>query len=99
MNPVTVVSSGNVHVVWQDETPGNHDIYYKRSVNNGGTWGRNKRLTRNSGASSIPAIAVLGGNVHLVWVDDTSGEYKIFYRRSTDNGTTWGKKKKIVNLG
>jgi hypothetical protein len=25
-----VDSSGNLHLVWQDNTPGNYDIYYKK---------------------------------------------------------------------
>ena len=29
------VSGNNVHVVWQDSTPGSNDIFYKRSTDGG----------------------------------------------------------------
>ena len=38
---------------------------------------------------SVPAIAVSGNNVHIVWQDNTSGNFEILYRRSTDSGATF----------
>jgi hypothetical protein len=29
---MAVDSSGNVHVLWEDDTPGNKEIYYRKSV-------------------------------------------------------------------
>ena len=48
---IAVDSSGNLHVVWQDDTPGNSEIYYKKSTDGGATWTTSQRLTWNSGAS------------------------------------------------
>jgi hypothetical protein len=87
---VAVDSSGNIHVVWHDNTPGNYEIYYKKSTDGGATWTAATRLTWNSGNSVCPAIVVgSSGKVHVVWCDDTPGNYDIYYKKSTDGGTTW----------
>ena len=83
------VNGSNVYVVWEDNTAGNYEIYFKKSTDNGATWQTNKRLTSNSGSSCSPAIAVNGSNVYVVWEDDTPGDRKIFFRKSADGGATW----------
>lgn len=84
-------SGSNVHVAWYDSTAGNWEIYYKRSTDNGASWGADSRQTNNSGESQWPAIAVSGSTVHLTWVENrTGGTYSIYYKRSTNGGTTWG---------
>lgn len=82
-----------VHAVWHDIRDGNFEIYYKRSVNSGGTWGTDTRLTVNSAVSTTPsvyAVTVTSHIVHLVWRDFRDGNDEIYYKRSTDGGTTWG---------
>ena len=80
------VSGNDVYVVWDDNTSGNFDIQYKRSIDGGASFTEpTKNLSSNSGISLRPAIATLGSNVHVVWQDDTD----IFYRRSTDSGATF----------
>jgi hypothetical protein len=87
---IAVDTSGNLHVVWGDDTPGNYAVYYKKSTDGGGTWTPAKRLSLTSGNSAGPAIAVdSSDNLHVVWQDDTPGNYEIYYRKSTDGGTTW----------
>jgi len=83
-------STSNVHVIWFDHTPGNFEVYYRKSPDGGTTWSAMKRLTWNSGGSSNPAMAIgAGDSIHAVWADDTSENYEIYYRRSPDEGTTW----------
>jgi hypothetical protein len=93
---VSVDSSNIIHIVYYDNTPGNEEIYYKRSTNGGGSW-TTKRLTWNSGHSNDPAIAVEAGNtIHVVWHDFTPGDSEIYYRRSTNGGTSWGGVKRLT---
>ena len=84
----TINAGDLVHVLWQDGTPGNNDILYKRDGVDFDPTTIN--LTNNAGSSEEPAIAVSGSNVHVVWDDDTPGNSDIFYRRSTDSGATFG---------
>ena len=93
---VAVDASDNIHVSWVDQTTGNYEIYYKRSMNAGATWGGTKRITWNSGHSVEPAIATKSNNVHLVWHDNPTGNYEIYYKRSTNAGGTWGGTKRIT---
>jgi V8-like Glu-specific endopeptidase len=87
---MAVDSSGSPHIVWQESTPGNAEIYYKRSANGGATWKTSQRLTWTSGQSSNPAMAVApSGSLHVVWEDDTPGNVEIYYKGSTDGGVTW----------
>jgi len=96
---VAVDSSDNIHVAWHDWTPGNLEIYYKKSTDGGTTW-TTKRLTYNSGFSGYPAIAIDSNNhIHLVWFDETPGITEIYYKRSTDGGTTWTTKRLTYTSG
>jgi hypothetical protein len=94
---ITVDSSNNIHLVWYDYTPGDSEIFYKRSTNGGVNWSSIKRLTWNAGGSLYPTIAVDSSkNVHVVWHDYTAGNVEIFYKRSTDAGVTWGAIKRLT---
>ena len=94
---IAMDSSDNLHVVWQDFTPGNREIYYKRSTDGGASWGASKRLTWTSGESFSPALAIDSGDaIHVVWYDDTSGEYEVYYKRSEDGGTNWSSTERLT---
>jgi hypothetical protein len=76
-------------VVWRDDTSGNFEILYRRSTDGGANFGSTVNLSNNAGGSFNPAIAVSGNNVYVVWRDDTSGNFEILYRRSTDGGANF----------
>lgn len=88
-NPVIAVNGSNVFVAWQDDTPGNNEIYFKKSTDGGATWQHAKRLTNNTGDSCNPAIAVSGTTLFVVWDNDTPRNNNIYFRKSVDDGATW----------
>jgi hypothetical protein len=89
--------SGTVHVVWYDNTPGNYEIYYKRSTDSGASWTASQRLTWTSGTSYVPRIAAdSSGKVHMVWFDNTPGNYEIYYKRTTDGGANWTSNQRLT---
>lgn len=46
------------------------------------TWEKTKKLPRNSGSSFSPAIAADSTDtIHIVWEDDTPGNFEIYYRK------------------
>ena len=86
--PCVAARSFNVHVVWGDNRDApNVEIYYKRSTDNGVTWGSDTRLTISPN-SFYPCLAASGTNVHVTWRDVRGGP-RIYYKVSTDNGNTW----------
>jgi len=84
------LSGSVVHVVWLDNRDGDWEMYYKRSTDGGVSWEADTRLTNNPAASSYPSVSVSGSVVHVVWQDNRDGNNEIYYKRSTDGGTSWG---------
>src|SRR5207249_10740314 len=53
-----VITSGkNVYIVWQDNTPGNYDVFFKASRDNGTSFGSAINLSNNTGFSGYPRLA------------------------------------------
>lgn len=98
---LAAASGSNRFIVWYDKTPGNYDIFFRRSADNGATWQATKNLSNNVGDSFFPEIAVSGPNVYVVWLQrDAGGNLEdVFLRRSTDNGATWKPIVKITSIG
>ena len=87
----------SLHVVWVDDSSGNDEIYYKNSTDMGITWSAVQRITWNNGDSRTPAItADLAFGIHIIWSDNNPGNEDIFYKRSTDSGTSWFLPKRLT---
>jgi Neuraminidase (sialidase) len=54
--PALTTVGNNVYVIWQDNTPGNYDIFDRRSTDNGATWKAVQNLSNNAGISSFPQM-------------------------------------------
>jgi hypothetical protein len=105
-----VASSGeNVYIVWQENPPSgfssqrdgliNYEIYIKKSVDGGRTFGDEINLSNNPGFSEHPQIAASGDNVYVAWIDNSplvgsssqaEDNKKIMFKKSTDAGNTFG---------
>ncbi|HXG07872.1 MAG TPA: sialidase family protein [Nitrososphaera sp.] len=80
--------NNSVYVIWQDSVSGgNYDIFIKKSVDSGRTFGSHINLSNNSGFSEHPKLSVYGSNVYAVWADNSPGNREILFSRSIDNGT------------
>src|SRR4030095_99333 len=94
----SIASNGNfVHVVWYDYRDGNNEVYYKGSTDGGISFGADTRLTNASNDSWMPTVSVSGSVVHVIWSDRRDGNYEIYYKRSTDNGISWGSDTRLTN--
>jgi len=88
-----------VHVVWDGYYGWDYEIYYRRSVNSGLSWGPIVRLTDAWNESCLPSMAVLDTMIHVVWQDYRDFCWQIYYKRSIDNGTTWSPDRRLTAIG
>src|ERR671914_418959 len=91
------VNQNNFYVLWSDDTTGNGDIYFKRSVDNGTSFGSTENLSNSTGNSTDAQIAVNQNNVYVIWTDNTTGNGDIYFKRSADNGTSFGNTENLSN--
>ncbi len=80
---IVVGDAGLVVVVWQDHRNGNADVYLTDSMDGGTTW-NSMNVRVNSDATTRhqgePDIAIdSAGVLHVVWHDQRSGNYDIYY--------------------
>jgi hypothetical protein len=95
VNPQIAASGSNVYVVWEDNTPGNFDIFLKKSDDGGSTFGSTINLSNDAGNSLIPQIAVSDFNPYVTWEDNTSGNYDALFKLSQDGGASF---RSTINL-
>jgi Neuraminidase (sialidase) len=90
--PSIAVQDSMVHIVFHDEKDGNWEVYYLRSTDNGNTWDPEVRLTIDPDWSNNANVLARNQLVHVVWSDDRASttHFDIYYKRSTDYGSTWG---------
>jgi hypothetical protein len=65
-------------------------------------WQPDVRLTNDPASSEISlknawCVASSGNYVHVVWQDNRDGNYEIYYKRSTDEGSIWGADTRLTN--
>jgi len=100
-HPAVSVNASAIHIVWADNRSidtSNYEIYYNKSTDHCSTWVHDSAgfpLTDVSGVSEFPDIVAYSDPtydaVHVVWQDDRTTEPGpgIYYRRSTNNGSSW----------
>jgi hypothetical protein len=64
-------------------------------------WEPDRRLTFDygvqTGYNNSHCVAASGDTVHVVFGAMRNGRHRIFYKRSTDGGTTWGQDTSLSN--
>lgn len=95
---IDVGPDGEVYVAWHDNDPGNQDIFFAKSLNNGKTYSTPINVTENTGNSSFVDIAVAdNGVIFLVWADNTEGDSDIYLSFSRDDGDSFVSPINITN--
>ena len=95
--PQIAAAGNNVYVVWQDNSSGTNEIFFKGSNNNGNNFKGIKNLSNNTGNSEFPQIAAAGNNVYVVWQDNSSGNYEVLLKVSNDGGKKFSGIKNLSN--
>lgn len=93
----------NVYVVWQESTEEsnvrNYDIFFKKIQVSTFEDSDTTNLSKNSGFSEHPQLAVSENSVYVVWADNTSGNKEVLFVKSADNGGMFDKAKNLSDSG
>lgn len=92
-HPQIAAYDNNVYAIWADDTSGNREVLFTRSVDNGMSFDKIKNLSNNTSDSFNQEIAVFGDTVYVVWLDqsDEDDETNILLKASGDGGETFGR--------
>ncbi|PWU79135.1 MAG: hypothetical protein DLM72_19010 [Candidatus Nitrosopolaris wilkensis] len=94
-NPRMCAVANIVYIIWEDRGAGMSIVSFKRSIDNGGTFGHAVRLSSSIDYSTHPEITASGKFLYVIWQRYNSD---ILLRKSTDNGTTFGPAVKVTDI-
>jgi len=98
--PSCALNGSIVHVVWNDNTGGTYQVYYKRSTDAGVTWSADTMLTNVTPPAAgyfYPHMSLSGLLMFIVWYENRDGNNEIYYKCSTDGGVSWGADTRLTN--
>ncbi len=98
-DPSIAAGGGCVHLAWNDNRTGLMQTWYRRSSDQGVTWGPETQLSNTTVFCYFPIVHVSGANVDLAYGDEGSGQFEIFFKQSTDFGATWGTSRQLTHSG
>jgi hypothetical protein len=91
-HPQIAAYDEKVHVAWIDNSLGNKEILFSRSIDNGTTFSEaiNLSNTTNTNSRNLE-LSAFENNVYAVWLDeDEQGNAIILLKASNDGGETFG---------
>jgi hypothetical protein len=91
-HPQIAAYDEKVHVAWIDNSLGNNEILFARSIDNGTTFSEaiNLSNTLNTNSRNLE-LSAFENNVYAVWLDeDEQGNGIILFTASNDRGETFG---------
>ncbi|TES93795.1 MAG: T9SS type A sorting domain-containing protein [Candidatus Cloacimonadota bacterium] len=93
ISPVLITDIiGTAYAVWEDSRSDSMDVYFAKSTDEGNTWTNpNIKVSDSSVATrKFPSITVdTMSNLYIVWQDNRSGRWDIYFTKSTDGGLNW----------
>jgi hypothetical protein len=95
-DPAISAFGDNAYVVWSDDSPGNSDILFKRSLDSGESFSIDStNLSNSDGFSFHSSLAAADNSVFIVWEDHIPGAPDILFKSSKTAGVTFDR---TINL-
>jgi hypothetical protein len=94
--PQEAMSGNKLYIAWIDDTSGNRDVFFRKSIDQGKTFGDTINLSNMSGGAYNLQIIARYNYVFVVWEHTPDNNGQIFFKRSVDNGNTFDK---TISLG
>ena len=95
--PQVIHKDKNIYVSWIDDTSGSRDIFFRKSSDNGCTFGPLFNLGIGEGGSIDPRMYISGNNVYLTWEHSPRSNGEIYFTRSVDNGASFERPRNLGN--
>ena len=88
--PSLALLTENVYTAWSEGPFNNGEVYYRRSTDSGASFGDTINLSNNTGDSIRPEFSISTPYVFVVWQNQKAKGDDIFFKRSTDDGASFG---------
>jgi len=101
---ISADGSGNLVLLYDGATVshGNETLWSRRSTDGGATWTARQALSTSGEMADFPAVESRGAGDVRAWYMQTNGgnfdAWNVWYRSSTDGGTTWSAPVKISDV-
>lgn len=96
-NPEINVNSSNVYMVWDGTTPGNNEIFFRKSINNGSNFDRVRNLSNDGGVSYEPKVVLDKKGIEVYWREYRNGHEDVLVKKSMNEGRTFDVLQKLNN--
>ena len=83
-SPQIAAYNNSVYVVWEDNSTGNNEIYFKGSNNKGNSF-RARLLSNSSGSSESPQIVADSNKFYVTWSESNQNESYIILKSGRGN--------------
>ncbi|HET8792297.1 MAG TPA: sialidase family protein, partial [Nitrososphaeraceae archaeon] len=97
INEIINVYNNNVYVVWQGNNQGQFDIFLSKSSDGGITFNQPINLSNDKGDSIKPNLIALQNNLFVIWNDNSTKNYNVIIKRSSDGGITFNQPINLSN--
>jgi len=77
--PAITALGNNVGMIWVDSTPGNNDIFFKSSSDNGATFSSVNNLSNTAGDSIFPQLVLSTTQAYATWADENTSPGSFAY--------------------
>ncbi len=95
---IATSDDGKIYLAWSDDTNSSGEIFFSVSDDEGLTFSDPLNVSNDTPTSTLPVIAVSGGNVYLVWFGAFGGESEdVYFSASTDSGESFSEPVNLSN--
>ena len=94
-DPAVALQSSQIHISWNDKRTGTMEIYYRRSLDAGATWGPETPLTNSDSYSSM--VSIDGNHVDVPCGKTLNTHIEVYMNQSSDSGATFGASQQITH--
>ena len=78
-----VAVSGNIYVIWEDNSTGNYDILISKSTDGGATFTTPVNISNTTNDSNFKQMVLSDNNVYVAWQDGAPNQHEILFAKST----------------